>query len=641
MWFGLARAHREGEPATMLRALEKTLEGNPRHAAAHLLLAEHGIDAEQYAEAEESIAEALKTHAAHPDAQALRAVLAELRADPKGFSDARAAALRHWPQNPGVDYLIGRKLSQKYRFTEGSERQRQALKFDPDFLPAKIQLAQDLLRLGRDDEAWKLAEEVQQADPYDVLAYNLVTLKESVSHFRALTSEHFLVRMDPREAEIYGPRVIELLERAYAQLCKKYGLEPKQRTVVEIFPDQKDFAIRTFGLPGGAGYLGVCFGRVITANSPAARPASPSNWEAVLWHEFTHVVTLQLTRNRMPRWLSEGISVYEERQARGSWGEQMKPRYRAMILGDDLTPVSRLSGAFLKPKSAIHLQFAYYESSLVVEYLLERFGLEKMKRLLADLGRGVPINAAIERVTGMSMDTVDREFAERARQLARATGPGLDWSKPKPADVASEQTLEAWIAANPENYTALMEQARKALAARQWEAAKAPLRKLIERYPNQHDPDSAYALLARAHRELGETEEERALLGKVAELSSDATDAYERLMELAAARRDWPAVLVNAERYAAVNPLSPVPHRFEAEAREASSQPREAIASYRTLLKLEPPNPADTHFRLARLLRQTGDAPGARRHALQALEETPRFRDALRLLLDVSAARAD
>ncbi len=230
--------------------------------------------------------------------------------------------------------------------------QRQALKFEPDFLPAKIQLAQDLLRLGRDEEGWRLADEVQKADPYDVVAFNLTQLRDTIAHFRVLKSEHFQVRMDPREADVYGADVLALLERAHATLTKKYGLPPGERTMVEIFPDQKDFAIRTFGLPGGAGYLGVCFGRVITANSPASRPGSPSNWQAVLWHEFTHVVTLTLTKNKMPRWLSEGISVYEERQARANWGEHMTPRYRAMILGKDLTPVSQLSGAFLRPKTA-------------------------------------------------------------------------------------------------------------------------------------------------------------------------------------------------------------------------------------------------------------------------------------------------
>jgi len=59
-------------------------------------------------------------------------------------------------------------------------------------------------------------------------------------------------------------------------------VELTQPTVVEIFPEQKDFAVRTFGMPGNPGYLGVCFGSVITANSPASQSANPANWEDVL-----------------------------------------------------------------------------------------------------------------------------------------------------------------------------------------------------------------------------------------------------------------------------------------------------------------------------------------------------------------------
>ena len=131
--------------------------------------------------------------------------------------------------------------------------------------------------------------------------------------------------MDPEEAEIYGDDVLELLTEAQADLCEKYEVTPAAPVVVEIFPEQKDFAIRTFGLPGGQGFLGVCFGRVITANSPASQGDHPSNWKSVLWHEFCHVVTLEKTKNRMPRWLSEGISVYEERNRDASWGESMTP----------------------------------------------------------------------------------------------------------------------------------------------------------------------------------------------------------------------------------------------------------------------------------------------------------------------------
>ncbi len=49
----------------------------------------------------------------------------------------------------------------------------------------------------------------------------------------------------------------------------------RQPVIVEIFPQHKEFAVRTFGLPGADGLLGVCFGRVITANSPASQGEHP------------------------------------------------------------------------------------------------------------------------------------------------------------------------------------------------------------------------------------------------------------------------------------------------------------------------------------------------------------------------------
>ena len=70
------------------------------------------------------------------------------------------------------------------------------------------------------------------------------------------------------------------------------------------------------------GALGACFGRVVTLDSPRARPPGTFNWAATLWHELAHVVTLQLSNQRVPRWLTEGASVFEERRADASWGRE-------------------------------------------------------------------------------------------------------------------------------------------------------------------------------------------------------------------------------------------------------------------------------------------------------------------------------
>jgi tetratricopeptide (TPR) repeat protein len=71
-----------------------------------------------------------------------------------------------------------------------------------------------------------------------------------------------------------------------------------------------------------------------------------------------------------------------------------------------------------------------------------------------------------------------------------------------------------------------------------------------------------------------------------------------------------------------------------AQSAEAEGRDVEAITANRILLRLDPPDPAETHYRLARLLKKQND-PEAKRQVLQALEEAPRYRDALRLLREV------
>ncbi len=664
---GLAKAYAPSDQSLMLSSLEAALERNSNHVASLLLLVDHNIDAEDYESAAELLGRIKQVNPWHPEAWAYEAVLAHLQNQPPTEKAARETALKFWPTNPRVDHLIGRKLSQNYRFTEGAVHQRQALEFDSDYLPAKAQLAQDLLRLGEETEGWKLAEEVQKKDAYDVEAYNLTTLHDTMKRFTTLTNQYFLVRMSPHEAAVYGERVLELLERARTNLCAKYGLELKPPTIVEVFPEQKDFAVRTFCMPGNPGYLGVCFGRVVTATSPAAHAGHPVNWEAVLWHEFCHVVTLQLTRNKMPRWLSEGISVYEERQANPAWGEHMNPHYREMALGDDLTPVSKLSAAFLAPRSDLDLQFAYYESSLAVEFLVQRFGLEQVKAILRELGEGAEINQAIAKQTE-TMPDLEREFAEFAHSRAQNFGPGLDWEQPESekARVAgrhtrrgrqvrfepahtnavvelatnspgskSDQARETATTKQLKNYWVMLRAGREMVESSKLPEAKALLQELIELCPEVIGSESPYFLLARAHRELTETNAERQVLVKLASKDSEAAEAYKRLMELAKTQADWRSVAQSANQYLAVNPLTPLPYRFLAEASEELGEPEPAIRCYRALLELNPPDLAAVHFNLARLLHKAGD-PGARRHVLQALEEAPRYQAALRLLLEIN-----
>lgn len=638
--FELARAVVTASPEEAAALRERVRKLNPQFVPEIMLQAERAFDAEQYGEMEKQVESVLAINKLHSTALALRSALRTIQSQPDAAMKDREQALSTWSKNPAVDHLIGRLLSRKYRFAEGAAHQRLALGMQPEYQPARKQLAEDLLRLGNDVEGWQLVDVAQKADQYDVTLYNLATLKGHIDQFRTLTRDGLIVRMDPLEADVYGERVLTLLSEAKRELCEKYALTLDQPVVIEIFPNPNDFAVRTFGLPGASGYLGVCFGNVVTANSPASQAAHPSNWEAVLWHEFAHVITLNKTHNRMPRWLSEGISVYEERERNRAWGQQMTPRFREMTLGEELTPISQLSGAFLAPKSSAHLSFAYYESSLVVEFLIDRYGFESLLQILDDLAAGVAINDAIERRTD-SLDGLEVEFAtfarSRAEQLGKDGDTIVDWSPPTLPEINVE-AVQQWVKEHPQSYAGWKLLADGLLKQERWADARPPLERLVELYPGATGPDAPAWQLALVLNRLEEVEAEREVLTRYCEVDADAALAFRRLAELEAVRKNWELVRLNAERELAVNPLHATPHLHLAEAAEETGEARLALGSLRAALQLHPPDPAGLHYRTARLYQQQEDPIAARRAVLMSLEFAPRYRDAQRLLLELVAA---
>ena len=630
---GLARAFKSGNRQEMLSILQAALAVNPRHIPSLLLLVDHLIDAEQYEEAGKQLDIVLEVNPHQPQALAYRAVLAALANDSAAEKQYRAHALQFYSANPEVDFLIGLKLSQKYRFQEGAACQRRALELQTDYLPAKRQLAEDLLRLGQAEEGWRLAQEVHDQDPYDVAAYNLVTLHDQMAKFSALTNADFLVHMAPLEAALYGDRVLDLLSRARTNLCAKYGVELSRLTTVEIYPEQKDFAVRTFGMPDNPGYLGVCFGSVITANSPASQAPNPANWEDVLWHEFCHVVTLTATHNRMPRWFSEGISVYEERQANPAWGEHMNLAYRDLIQRGELVPLANLSGAFLTPKDSLHLQFAYYESSLVVEWIVQRYGMDTLKRILADLRDGQELNRSLAART-VALPDLEKQFAAYVRSKADQLAPGADLDKPPAGE--SEMGRALWEKSHPNNYYLALENAQELMKSNLWSAARTALQSLAASYAGEKGSDNPLWLLAITNQRLGDTNAELSALRTFAKIELDYAPLYLRLIQLSASRSDWPAVNEWAERLLAINPLIPAPYQALAESGVALGKNDQAIEAYRCLLRLDPADPVEVHFQLAGLLHARGDSEdAARRQVLQALEDAPRFVKAQQLLLEI------
>ncbi len=631
--FLLARAWAPSDDKKATTHLQKALEINPKHVDSLLLACDTRLDAEQFDEADKIIDEVLAINPKHAKAWALRAVIKHLRGEYQEEGACRIKALSTWAQNPQVDYEIGRKLSRFYRFADATQYLRRAISLDPNFLPARFQLAQDLLRLNATDEGWTMVDQVSAADKYNVVAANLRTLKDRLAQFTTLEAEGFKVRMDSREARIYGERVLRLLTRARKVLCEKYDVKIDEPVNVEIFPQQSDFAIRTFGLPGGAGFLGVCFGKLITANSPASQGESPTNWESVLWHEFCHVVTLTKSSNRMPRWLSEGISVYEELQENDSWGQHMTPAYRDMILGDEFVPLSKLSGAFLSPKSPMHLQFAYFESSLAVEYLIQVHGLDRLKKLLVDLGMGIPMESAMARLYG-DADKMDEDFKTFAHRAANELFRDKVEDEELPGRMTIAQ-LDEFLTAHPKHYRARRALAQSLIAGAKWDRALEQLLMLDKLWPEDAEKGGVLDSLAAVYRKLDKPDEELKTLQRIIARDGDNLPAITRLIELDESRSNWEDLKKHAELMLAVQPLVSTGHAALAKVAESTKDYNLAAEAYAGLLELQPLDSGRIYYQLALSQYKLDKLPRARQYVLMALEQTPRYREAQLLLVKI------
>ncbi|MEZ6127492.1 MAG: peptidase MA family metallohydrolase [Planctomycetaceae bacterium] len=628
--FALSEAVRSGAPEESADLLQQTLAVNSNHLPALQRIAERQIDAEDYATAVTTIDSIHAINPWHPEAHALRAVIHHLQNQPEDEAASRAKALHFSENNPAVDSLIGEKLSRKYRFAEAADYLRKALRVDPYYLPAKTQLSQDLLRLGMDAEGWKLADDAQRQDKYSTTLFNLMQLKDTVQAFTTLENEHFVIRMERSEAAVYGNQVQALLNEAMDVLSQKYGYTPDEPVVVEIFNRPDDFAVRTFGMPDVAGFLGVCFGKLITANSPASMRNSPSNWNSVLWHEFCHVITLQMTGNKIPRWLSEGISVYEERVRDSRWGQSMSPEFRARVLEDNVTPVSDLSSAFLKAKSGADLNFAYYESSMVVDYIVREHGFEALQQILKTLKEGFTINDALDRHAG-GLPELESGFAEYLRTVANEFAPDVQFTVKSEGAEISIAELEA-ARQNPANYSAGLHVAADFLKQNDLTNAEKKLLQLIELYPEDPSPNGARPMLALVYRRQGKTEQQVATLTEHLQRSAEDLSSAMELLSLHVAAENWGEALKVSRLVDSIDPLRVTAVRQTLTAALAASEESVAVSSLKALLELDPADAARTHFQLARLL-QGNDTALAKRHVLLALEQAPRYRDAHKLLL--------
>ncbi len=631
--------------------LDSALEVNPRSEPALVARAALFIEDERYSDAAHILERALQINPESIEAMAMRAAIAFLKDDNQTFEGLEKQAAELSPGNGEFYTRIAEICGRSYRFDKAVEMARKAVVLNDRLWSGHTTLGMNLLRQGDEIKALYHLEEGFRGDPFNVRTMNLLQVLEVLDGYETRTTEHFIVRLHPSEANVLWPYLKPLLEESWKTLTAKYDFIPQGPILIELFSEYEDFAVRTSGLPNIGHLLGVCFGSVITLGSPKGHtPPGTINWQEVVWHEFTHVITLQMTQNNIPRWLSEGVSVFEEKNGRPEWGRHQEIKLIKAVQDNRIIGLSDLNGSFSRARSLEDLDFAYYQSSLLVEFIVERYGFERLKTLILSFADQVDIGDVFLEVFTVPLAEVEGQFMSwvnnRVEMLDVDVDQGVSdihsWfsahssSSPMASEEQKNALLEALfqlVTTSPRNFFAHFQLGLIFYADDNLVGALDHLTIASELLPEYSDTPNPRQILAAIYEELGDTQALTRELEALIRVKPYAYDACLKLARAAQSDGDYDRVADYLEKAIALNPYDQGVHRLLAAAAMEQLDYATAIREYAVLLALDDTDPALANTNLAEAFLLHGQKAEAKRYALAALEIAPMFERAQDILL--------
>ncbi len=548
-------------------------------------------------------------------------------------------ALEYSPAYGDIFFIPAHYHLINYRYREAVELFKQAVEVQPTHWSAHSQLGINLLRLNDIEGAKKHLEIAYTGDPYDTATVNTLKLLDTLEEFEDLqTTADFTLpaipsatataseestpaaevksvpvtlRLHREESQYLAPYVEELTRRAVKSFSERYEFELKEPLIVELFPNHDDFAVRTVSTPG-VGLLGVTFGYLLAMDSPSARAAGEFHWGSTLWHELAHVFTIEKADHRMPRWFTEGISVYEEWRTGPLRGRHIPTEVLQAIREQKLLPVADLDNGFVRPTYPNQVTVSYMQAGLICDMISTYWGHDKLIRMLELYKQRKDSRETINAVLGISPEEVDARLQEF---ITQTLGSVID---------------------NYDTWSETVSGVHSAAQASQWDTVMALSAQANEIYPEYVGRGSVYLPLHDAFVARGKNEEAVDTLHTWFKYGGHEPD---HLHQLAHRLRDLGRSADAIEVLEALNWVHPnsidLHEKLGADYFQAENYSA-ALREFTALLGLDPHDKSVVYLDIARVHQKLGDKKLAKRNVLQALEYAPFFRDAQDLLVELT-----
>ncbi len=241
-----------------------------------------------------------------------------------------------------------------------------------------------------------------------------VTYNDTRFNWREARADQVIVYYRDGDAET-GRALLDETQKTAAGLSKNFGLTIDRPLKIYAYTRLQDLTTALGGRPADAALtIGTDRVFVLAASGTSAMPQALKS----LRREVGAAVFAQKTRNpytEPPRWLAEGFALYVG-------GEELTPdTYKALqqvAQQNRLLPLKTLNGNF--PNGDRDRVLATVESLAVVKYMVDTYGSDKMRSLLAALKDGGTADEAFKKGFGLTLDQFETRWKNNLKSGAAA-----------------------------------------------------------------------------------------------------------------------------------------------------------------------------------------------------------------------------
>ena len=614
---------------------KKALKANPNHVEAINILAELHILDSRYDEAETELERALNINPSSIMTLANLASITHFREQKDLFSEIERRALTINPACGHFYMILINNCGLRFRYKDAVRFGYIAVDREPDNWLAHSMLGNNLLRIGKVEEAQHHLNNVYTNDQFNLFAKNSLDLIDEYRFFKVIDSEHFSLKIHQSESKILGELVLRIAEEAYDSLSAHYPYRPSGKILLEAYNDHADFAVRISGLPN-LDLVGVCFGDIVAFDTPRAYTEDEYNWARTLWHELAHVMTIGLSDHRIPRWLSEGLSVYEEKCARPEWAREMDLEFFAALDRNKLLPLDKMNSGFTRPEFPGQMMLSYYQSMKIVEFIVGTYGFSVIPELLKGFGNRLTQEANFQNVLNESLDDLNKSFFLYLKEERKKMDDVLTGNEKIVDDKDKENFLnkiETFLSPKNSPYFENCKKGIELLKDKKYREAEAKFQHAIDLYPYFIGQGNPYQGLVEIYRTLNEPSKLVDILEQFLAISEFGAAESREVAEYYDQMGDYRKAEYYYTRSFYVEPYELSAHTKLGELYKNLKMFGQEVEQRQIIVALNPIDKARARYELAYSLYNDQQIPEAKREVLKALELAPGYRDAQKLLM--------